>query len=333
MPEKMRIMVTGASGFLGPTLLRELAAAGHTGLAVSRRQMRDLPQGWAWAERAAVLAAPSAPGQKPVDAVVNLEVKQHVPNPTPADLAEFAEVNVEGVRSWTGWCEKAGVRQFVQVSTIKAVSDSAEIRREDASGLPSTDYGKSKRAGEDLAAAWAAQDSSRSVLVLRPAVIYGPGNTANIYSFLKAIDRNRFFLVGGSRNVKSLLSLRNAGASIAFLAARMRPGVSYFNLTDAQSHSVRELAEKLAALLGKQPRFSSLPLAAARLGAMVGDLFVSLTGRNFPLTSARLMALTETTHFSCEKLLEAGFRHPQTTEDGLREMVAWYRSQAPSGQP
>lgn len=61
------------------------------------------------------------------------------------------------------------------------------------------------------------------------------------------------------------------------------------------------------------------------LEAQFGDPFSKATGQNFPLTSSRLKALLETTHFLCEKLLSTGFRHPQTTEEGLEEMVEWYR--------
>jgi hypothetical protein len=61
--------------------------------------------------------------------------------------------------------------------------------------------------------------------------------------------------------------------------------------------------------------------------APVGDAIEALAGRDFPLTSARLRAIRETTIFPCDKLLAAGFRHPQTTREGIAEMVAWARGQ------
>jgi nucleoside-diphosphate-sugar epimerase len=74
-----------------------------------------------------------------------------------------------------------------------------------------------------------------------------------------------------------------------------------------------------------------LPLPVARGIARFGDAFLRVTGKNFPLTSSRLEALLETTHFSCEKLLATGFRHPQSTEEGIGEMVAWYKSRSTKG--
>jgi hypothetical protein len=59
--------------------------------------------------------------------------------------------------------------------------------------------------------------------------------------------------------------------------------------------------------------------------ASVGDAFTAVTGRDFPLTSARLRAIRETSVFPCDKLVAAGFRHPQSTREGLAELVAAMR--------
>ena len=78
--------------------------------------------------------------------------------------------------------------------------------------------------------------------------------------------------------------------------------------------------------LGRPGKIRSIPPWSAFLGAELGELFRKLTGRSLPLTRSRLKALEETTHFSPRKLMDTGFVHPQTTQEGLREMVAWYRS-------
>jgi GlcNAc-P-P-Und epimerase len=211
----------------------------------------------------------------------------------------------------------------------------------------------SKWQAEQLVREWAAEDLERSALILRPAVVYGPGNTANLFSMVDALARGRFCLVGRNDNIKSLVSLKNLCAAVVHLSPQMKPGVEVYNLVDEQSYSVRELASMMARLLGvkwngssedggqrtegrgrwtedglrssvfRLPR--SLPLPVAKGIAWFGDAFTRLTGKSFPLTTSRLEALLETTHFSCEKLLATGFRHPQSTEEGIGEMVRWYR--------
>ena len=93
-----------------------------------------------------------------------------------------------------------------------------------------------------------------------------------------------------------------------------------FNVSDRETPSLAELA-RLIADLADAPAPRRVPAFAARLLAPVGDLASLLTGRDMPLTSARLKAIEETSVFPCDKLVAAGFRHPQTTREGLAEMI------------
>ena len=323
----MNVLLTGASGFIGRRMVCEFSQSGFQGLASSRAALTGLPPLWVHRHRAEILAG--LPEGSRFDLVLHLEVKQHVQNPSAADLAEFQAVNVEGTRQWLDWCRRHGVKRFVYFSSIKAVGESSQCQDETAQGLPSTPYGKSKLAAETWVRQWAAEDSARSALILRPAVVYGPENQANMYSLVQAVDAGRFFLVGANDNIKSLVSMRNLVAATLHLLARMKPGVEVYNLVDQESFAVGQLGPMIAGLLGKRWRARSLPLSLAKTIALVGDLGSRVTRRSLPLTSARLAALLETTHFSCQKLRNTGFVHPQTTLEGLAEMVQWYRGSKP----
>lgn len=321
----MTIMVTGASGFIGRRLIPALAEQGHVGYAVSRQPVVGPPAGWTWLGRSAALQGPAF-GQEPAGPpawVIHLEVKQHVPAPTPDDGRAFTEVNVEGTRAWLEWCAGTGVSRFLHFSTIKAVGDSDDVQDESADSAPHTLYGQSKRAAEILVRAWAQQNDQRSAVIVRSAVVYGPGNHANLLSMVKAIDRGWFFLAGRNDNVKSIVSLRNVMAAVAYLLPRAGRGCSVYNLVDERSYSVREIARMMAEALGKRsPR--SCPRSVAWLMAEIGEALTRLCGGNFLLSRSRYQALVESTHFSSHKLVSAGFVHPQSTAEGIAEMVAWY---------
>jgi nucleoside-diphosphate-sugar epimerase len=83
----MHIIVTGARGFVGRGLMPLLAARGHTGVATGRAAPADLPPGWTGATRDRVLSG--AGDAVHADAIIHLEVKQHAPRPTPADIDDF----------------------------------------------------------------------------------------------------------------------------------------------------------------------------------------------------------------------------------------------------
>ncbi len=316
----MQLIVTGASGFVGRALLPALTAAGHDGIATGREAPHPLPAGWFGKRRGDLLTELHTAGG--IEAIVHLEVKQHVPLPRAKDIAEFETVNVEGTRVWLEWAEAHSIRRFIYVSSIKAVGAGDGIHRESDASLPDTPYGKSKATAEEIVRAWAKNGADRVATILRPAPVYGPGNEANLAAFARQIWRGRPCFVGDGRTRKSIVGLRNLVAAIEFAIDRDPAGCDVFNVSDLRILSVRELAEFIAEL-GNWPRPRGLPSLAAKAIAPIGDVIEWLTGRPFPLTTARLRALVEETVFPCDKLVAAGFRHPASLRDGLREMLDW----------
>ena len=319
------ILVTGARGFVGRGLVPFLTAQGFGGTATGREPPTGLPAGWRGLPRGDVLGGNAK--TEPVDAVVHLEVKQHVPRPTAADEAAFQQVNVAGTGEWLEWATRQGVRRFVFVSTIKAVASAAAPQTEAAPLAPNTPYGRSKAAAERLVADWAAADSARQAVILRPAPVYGPGNEANLAAFVRQIVAGRPCLIGRGDTRKSVVSRTNLAAAIAFATTHGSPGCEVFNVSDRETFSLAELAALIASLAAAPPP-RSIPAPLATLAAPVGDVIEMLSGRDFPLTTARLRAIRETSVFPCDKLLAAGFEHPQSTRDGLAEMLAWLEAQA-----
>jgi nucleoside-diphosphate-sugar epimerase len=186
-------------------------------------------------------------------------------------------------------------------------------------------YGRSKAEAEAAVCEWAAADARRAAVILRPAPVYGPGNEANLAAFVRQILAGKPCLIGRGETRKSVVSRTNLCAAIAFAAEKPGPGCHVFNVSDPDTLTLAGLAEMIAGL-GQAPPPRRIPAWLAAAVAPLGDTIEALTSRDFPLTSARLRAIRETTIFPCDKLLAAGFKHPQTTREGIAEMVAWARS-------
>ena len=315
----MRIVVTGASGFLGRHLVRALAAAGHTGLAVARRPMEGLPAGWQARERAVAL---SAAGDEPrPDALIHLEVKQHILRVTEADRAEFTRVNVDGTRQWLDWCAARGVGRVMFFSSVKALAT--------AEGGEPGPYGRSKQEAEVRVAAWAEQDPARAAVIVRPAVVYGAGSVDNMTTMVRAIERGWFVLPGAAQNLKPIVSVRNLCAAVVFLLERAGPGCRGYNLVDPDCPPLGRVADLVAAELGgKPPR--RIPLPVLRATAVLGDVLESVLRRAAPLSSSRLDAMLEHQPLDDAPLRALGFRFPESTEAGLTAFVQWYRTSTSS---
>ena len=217
----MRIVVTGASGFIGRGLLAGLSAAGHGGWATGREPPPQVPEGWQSLRRADLLADKVAAAG--AEAIVHLEVKHHVPRPQPADVRAFHETNVGGTEEWLRWAGRQGVRRFVHVSSIKAAPP-GESREQVAGGtgpadsapvLPAAPYGRSKALAEAAVRDWAAAAADRAAVILRPAPVYGPGNEANLAAFVRQVSAGRPCLIGAGDAPKSVVSRTNVVAAIA----------------------------------------------------------------------------------------------------------------------
>jgi nucleoside-diphosphate-sugar epimerase len=316
----MRIVVTGASGFIGRPLIASLAAHGHDGVAVGRRLIQGVPETWTALTRADALAAKER--QSRCDAIIHLEVKHHVGFPTAADRDDFKAVNVEGTKTWLDWAEGRGVTTFVLASSVKAVDQSGGICDENAPLETSDAYGASKAAAEEAVRAWANTTPDRTAIILRFAPIYGPGNEANIASFARQVICGKPCLIGSGRARKSLLSRRNAVAAVEYVVTRKNAGCAVFNVSDGGSVAMKDLA-RLISDAARAPKPRHVPWLIGASAAKLGDSIELITGREFPLNSRKLKTLITDAVFPNDKLLEAGFVPPQTMEDGILEMVQW----------
>lgn len=319
----MRLIVTGASGFVGRGLLPLLARHGHTGIATGRTTPRNLPTGWEGFRRQDLLAG--TPIGSPIHAVIHLEVKQHAPNPSNRDIHEFETVNVAGTHDWLTWAAAHDVTRFVFTSSIKAVGAGTGAHTEADIRPPDTPYGRSKAQAESLVRSFVASSTARTATILRPAPVYGAGNEANLAAFVRQILRGQPCFVGDGSVRKSVVSRKNLAAAIEFVLTEDRLGCEVYNVSDAETVSLRELASLIADVArARRPR--SIPKGAAIAVAAIGDVVEWLTNYKFPLTTARLRTLCEESFFPSDKLIAKGFRHAESLQTGIAELVAWTRS-------
>lgn len=325
----MRVLVTGASGFVGRALIPRLTAAGHGGIVSGRSPPASLEPGWEVAKRSEVLDGGFPVGR--VDAVVHLEVKHHVFDTDVDTNAEMMAVNAVGTEQWLAWAAARNVDRFIFASSIKAVRPEPGETDEDAALEPFDPYGRSKAEAEAAVRRWAGADSSRAAAILRLAPVYGPGNTANLAAFARQVLRGQPCFVGRGQTRKSIVSLKNSVAAITWALDSHGPGCEIFNVSDQVTRTVRELADLIASVAGA-PRPRGVPLPVARLGASIGDIARRVLGRPVLLDSRRLRAMLETTVFPADKLGTRGFVHPQETEAGIAELVAWLTTPATVGE-
>lgn len=282
-----RILVTGATGFLGRAVVAHLAGRGRAVRAAVRREAGDWPAGVETAVIGDMSGATDwSAALQDVDAVVHCAARAHVLKETAADpLAQFRAVNTEATLALARQAAAAGVRRFVFISSIGV--NGAETRgrpfRHDDAPQPHSPYAVSKHEAEQGLHAIAAE-TGLEVVVIRPPLITGPDAKGNLGTLERVIAKGLPLPFGlATRNRRDLVSLTTLCDLIDVVLDHPAATGQTFLVSDGAPVSTRALLERMAAarglpirLLPVPPAWLALPLKLAGKSAMASQLFGDL---------------------------------------------------------
>lgn len=259
-----------------------------------------------------------------VDCVINLAAKHH-------DFGiareEYFDTNETGSRVLLDCLTEAGVKKYIFFSTVGVYGNTSGQKDEGCIPTPSGDYGASKLAAENVAVKWQQEDLKRKALIIRPTVVFGEGNTANMYSLIRQIDKGLYFNLGSGDVLKSACYVKNLIDATLFCMERMKPGVSVFNYVDKPDLTVRQMVTVISDALGRRTPAISLPLWLGMTAALPFDFVSKITNKNLAVSSARVRKIATETKFPAQAIVDSGFSAKFTIEEGLQNMVSWYLQQ------
>lgn len=313
----MRVLVTGANGFVGQALCSELlrrdcqvvaAVRRGTGLVegCERRVVGQIGPDTDWSE-----------ALRGIDVVVHLAARVHVMREHAADpLAAFRRTNVEGTLRLARAVAQAGIRRFVFPSSVKVLGEASPEGpfTDNSPPRPQDPYGVSKWEAEQGLAEVAGR-SAMEVVILRPPLVYGPGVKGNFLSLLRLVDRGIPLPLGRIGNHRSLLYLGNLVDAISLCLSSPAAADKTFLLCDGEDLSTTNLARRLAAALGRRTALFPLPESLLWITARcVGrrDEATRLLG-SLTMDDRRIRA-------------ELAWEPPYTVNEGLAQTVAWFRT-------
>lgn len=323
-PTPSKILVIGSSGFIGSHLTTLLASQGHEVVGMDRlpptgefglsrflqgdvrdsEQLRQAVQG--------------------IDVVINLAAIHFDFGHTDE---EYFETNEGGMKLLLQAMADADVRRLIFTSSIAVYGDRDDEPNEETQPTPTSPYGASKLAAERLIEQWAPQDPSREIVIVRPCAVYGERNVSNMMNLIRQIHSGYFLLFGSGKNPKATAYVGNLVDAIALQISLLKPGIQVYNYSDKPDLTVREIVGVIRQALGRQPRPLSMPLWLGVLAAVPFELASKLTGRNFPVSIARVKKLSRPTRVSAERIRNAGFVQRVDSREGLKRMVQHFLEQ------
>ncbi len=315
-----RILVTGATGFVGRALCEELLASGYrVTAAVRRKGLSPLPM-----SPLLTVIEVGEIGSKTnwtnalqnIDVVIHLAARVHMM----ADKAgggdePYLETNALGTERLALAAAEQGVKRMIFVSSIKVNGEATTEAPFSSLSVPSPQdaYGRSKWEAEQRLKAVAA-NSAMEFVIIRPPLVYGGGVKANFASLVRWVDRCIPLPLACIHNKRSLVALANLVDLICVCIAHPAAANQTFLVSDGEDLSTAQLLRRVAKVLGRPSMSFPVPEFLLSLGARLlgrSDMFQRLSG-------SLQIDMDET-----QRVL--GWHPPCTVDEGLCEVVRAYR--------
>lgn len=311
-----RVLVTGASGFVGRAACAQFVNRGWS-VRAALRSAESLPPPGTEPHVVGDLRSGVFPLQE-TTAVVHLAAIAHQLRGQAAD-GVYQAVNCAATERLARAAAAAGVKRFVFMSSIKVNGERTPIDRPyRASDAPHPEdrYARSKHAAEQALARVAAE-TGLEVVVVRPPLVYGPGVRANFLRLIRLVERGWPLPLGALENRRSLVYVGNLADLIVAAASSPAAAGKTLLAADGDDLSTPQLIQRIAQALGARARLVRVPVWLLRLaGTLTG-----MRGEVGRLTDSLLVDASET-----RTLL--AWRPPYTTQQGIAHTVGWYRSLA-----
>ncbi|HAD34144.1 MAG TPA: UDP-N-acetylglucosamine 4-epimerase [Chitinophagaceae bacterium] len=312
---KGKVSIIGGSGFIGENLHHALQSE-YEVCNIDKNQSSSFSTDIADVRNISEL---NAAIQNP-DWIVLLAA-EHKDNVSPFSL--YYDVNVKGTENVLNLMREKNIRKIVFTSTVAVYGLNKTNPDENFPTEPFNDYGKSKLQAEELLRAWyneAPQD--RTLIIVRPTVVFGPKNKGNVYNLLQQILSGKFLMIGNGENKKSMAYVGNLVSFIHFSMNETKgTGYQLFNYADKPDLTTNQLVKIISQLSGTKLSQLRIPYFVGYLAGLTFDMMSKITGKEMAISSIRIKKFCATTQYSNKKVEEFNFKAPMTLQEGLNQTI------------
>ena len=238
-------------------------------------------------------------------------------------ISRYDDVNVIGASNICEAATKFNIKNIIFTSSV-AIYGFAP-KNTDETGKPNyfNDYGRTKFLAENIYKEWQSEDPiNRTLVIIRPTVIFGEGNRGNVYNLLNQIASKRFAMFGNGKNIKSMAYVENVAAFLEY-SLLFKPGIHTYNYIDKPDLDMNTLVSHVRKILFDRNNIGlRLPSFLGIFIGFVADIVAKLIKRSLPVSSIRVKKFMSSSQFS-SSISNTGFIPPVSLEEGLDRTLCY----------
>jgi nucleoside-diphosphate-sugar epimerase len=236
---------------------------------------------------------------------------------------QYEEVNIKGARNICAVATQKNIQRIVFTSSV-AIYGFTEIEIfEDGEPNPFNHYGHSKWKAEQIYKNWQMEDpDNRSLVIIRPTVVFGERNRGNVFNLFKQIASGKFLMVGNGENKKSMAYVENVAAFLSHVS-NFKAGIYIYNYVDKPDFTMNELVGRANVLLGSKMRCKyKVPIQAGILVGKLFDLLSFVAKRNFRISAIRIKKFCSNSVYGTS-VASTGFTPPVPIDSAIEKTIRY----------
>ena len=236
---------------------------------------------------------------------------------------EYFQTNLLGAENVCKYAEQIACKHIIFTSSISPYGISEAVRDEFSLPVPVSPYGSSKLVAEKIHQVWQAQNfHERTLTIVRPGVVFGPGEGGNVSRLIQAVINRYFFYMGNKDTRKAGIYVKELCSAILWVyefQINNKSGVEIFNMTMNPGPSIEEYVKGICKASNINRNFIVLPFPFLLFASKILDLAADILGVNNKFSPVRIRKLVRSNNILPTKLVEAGYKYVFSLDTALQD--------------
>lgn len=310
----MKISIIGGSGFLGSSLINILEEEEISFKVLDKKASN---KNFFFAD---VTKPETLDALNNSNLIINLAAV-HRDDIKPISL--YDDVNVEGAKNICSLADKKNIKKIIFISSVAVYGYAPKDTSEDGEFNFYNDYGRTKFLAEEIFKEWQSRDSkNKSLVIIRPTVIFGEGNRGNVFNLLNQIASKKFIMFGNGKNIKSMAYVENVAGFIRYCFKYDR-GIHIYNYIDKPDLNMDELVTFVRKFLFRKKILGiRLPKFLGTFAGVIFDIFSFFLNKNLPISKIRVKKFFSSSQFS-SSVSKTSYKAKYSLKDGLERTLKY----------